>query len=94
MSVTTAKRDAAQLGQQPVAVRGTVDAASIVLNGTLVESFIIEDGSEKLLVQYRQPPPENFGPKDVVVNGRVQRTEDGSIVLLADSIQVGCSSKY
>ena len=94
MSVSDAKRDAAQLEQKEVAVRGMVEAPSIVLNGTIVESFVIEDGSEKLRVEYNRPPPDNFGPKDVVVNGRVQRQADGTVVLLADSIQVGCSSKY
>lgn len=94
MSVTDAKKDAAQLQDRAVAVRGTVDAASIVLNGTLVERFVIGDGVEKLQVEFHQAPPDNFGPKDVVVNGRVLRNDDGTVVLFADSIQVGCSSKY
>lgn len=94
MSVTDAKRDAAALETREIAVRGTVDAASIVANGTLVESFVIVDGSEQLKVEFHKPPPDNFGPKDVVVNGRVQRQPDGAVVLFADSIQVGCSSKY
>jgi cytochrome c-type biogenesis protein CcmE len=94
MSVTDAKRDAALLADKPIAVRGSVQAGSIVLNGTLVDTFVLGDGGEKLLVHYGSVAPENFGPKDIVVNGVVVPQADGTVVLRATSIQVGCSSKY
>ena len=94
LGVSDAKRDAANLEGREIALKGTVVAGSIVLNQSRIESFDVMDSQERLHVLYGLAPPENFGPKDVVVNGFLNRTADGGIVFQAHSIQVGCSSKY
>jgi cytochrome c-type biogenesis protein CcmE len=94
IGVGEAKRQAAQLDDRPLQVRGFIQEGSIVFNGSVVESFVVADDHEALLVLYGQLPPDAFGPKDVVVNGKIRTTDDGSVVLDADSIHVGCSSKY
>lgn len=94
LGVADAKRRAALHESQAVAVRGSVLAESIVVQGSLVESFVIADAEEQLRVVYNQLPPDNFGPKDVVVNGVLGLGDEGEPVLYATSIQVGCSSKY
>lgn len=92
IGVSDAKRDAGLLDGRSVAVRGVVE--NVTTNGTLVASFVLAEGSEKILVSFGMPPPDNFGPaKDVVVYGTLAAHE-GSARLLAASIQVGCSSKY
>lgn len=94
LGVSAAKRDASLLSGRELAVRGVVE--NVTTNGTLVESFVLSEGGEKLLVHYAQPPPDNFGPsKDVVVYGRLESHMGGfGTRLVATSIQVGCSSKY
>jgi cytochrome c-type biogenesis protein CcmE len=94
LGVSEAKRKAADYETGAVAVRGLVLADSILLNGSIVESFVIADSLEQLRVEYNQPPPDNFGPKDVIVYGMLRTTSEGTILLQATSIQVGCSSKY
>lgn len=94
IGVTEAKREAAALGATPVQVRGTVTEASIVMNESRVERFVMADSEEQLRVEYGRTAPDNFGPKEVVVRGHLRVTDDGTVVLMADEIQVGCSSKY
>lgn len=94
IGVSEAKRRAALLEDTPLSVRGIVVEGSIVTNGSVVESFAIEDSEEQLLVLLGQVPPDGFGPKDVVVNGRLRLMDDGLVVLEAESLQVGCASKY
>jgi cytochrome c-type biogenesis protein CcmE len=94
LGVAEAKRKASDYAPTTVAVRGTVVAESIRLNGTSLDSFVIADSLEQLQVRFNQTPPDNFGPKEVVVYGSLKSLADGSIVLDAQSIQVGCSSKY
>ncbi|MBI2077883.1 MAG: cytochrome c maturation protein CcmE [Euryarchaeota archaeon] len=94
LGVAQAKRDAATYGATPVQVRGSVVEASIVANGSLVESFTIADSEEQMRVEYGRNPPDNFGPKEVVVRGHLRIGDDGGVTLMADEIQVGCSSKY
>ncbi|HLE47294.1 MAG TPA: cytochrome c maturation protein CcmE [Candidatus Thermoplasmatota archaeon] len=94
LGVTQAKREAATLGAAPVQVRGTVMEASVLMNESRVESFVIADSDEQMRVEYGRTAPDNFGPKEVVVRGHLRVDADGSVVLMADEIQVGCSSKY
>lgn len=94
LGVAEAKRKASEYAPSTVSVRGTVLAESIQVNGTIVESFVIADSLEQLQVSFNQNPPDNFGPKEVVVYGALRTVDDGSVVLDAQSIQVGCSSKY
>lgn len=94
IGVTEAKRKAGDYSPTQVAVRGTVLAESIQFNASRVESFVIADSLEQLQVSFNQTPPDNFGPKEVVVYGLLRTSEDGTVVLEAQSIQVGCSSKY
>lgn len=94
LGVADAKREALALQGQPVAVRGTVLEGSIVMNGSLVESFVVADSEEQLLVWFGAPPPDSFGPKEVVVYGVLETDVSGVALLRAESIQVGCSSKY
>src|SRR5688500_6145734 len=65
LGVAEAKRKAGELSPTTVAVRGIVLAESIMLNGTVVESFVIADALEELHVEFGQNPPDNFGPKEV-----------------------------
>lgn len=99
MGVAEAKQDHLLLAGRPVSVRGVVE--NVTTNGTMVDTFILSEGGEKLLVKFGQPPPDNFGPaKDVVVYGTlVDDSASGpsggfAAHLEATSIQVGCSSKY
>jgi cytochrome c-type biogenesis protein CcmE len=85
LGVSEAKRKAADY---------ETGAVAVLLNGSIVESFVIADSLEQLRVEYNQPPPDNFGPKDVIVYGMLRTTSEGTILLQATSIQVGCSSKY
>lgn len=94
LGVAEAKRKAGEFSPTTVSVRGTVTPESIVVNGTKLESFVIADSLEQLQVLFNQTPPDNFGPKEVVVYGSLMTSEDGSVFLAAQSIQVGCSSKY
>lgn len=94
LGVAQAKREAAAYGSAPVQVRGSVMEASIVSNGSLVERFVLADSEEQMRVEYGRNPPDNFGPKEVVVRGHLRVEADGAVVLMADEIQVGCSSKY
>jgi cytochrome c-type biogenesis protein CcmE len=94
LGVGDAKREAGTLKGAPVAVRGTVVEDSIVTNGTVVESFMMADDYETLLVIYGQTPPDGFGPKEVIVNGAMRVGDDGTVTLVANSLFVGCSSKY
>lgn len=94
LGVAEAKRGALELQGQPVAVRGTVLEGSIVMNGTFVESFVVADAQEQLLVLFGAPPPDSFGPKEVVVYGVMDADASDAALLRAESIQVGCSSKY
>lgn len=94
LGVAEAKRDAPRLQGQAVAVRGTVVEGSIETNGSVVERFVLADSLEQLLVEFGKTPPDNFGPKEVVVYGVVEHSAEGRIVLHAQSLQVGCSSKY
>lgn len=94
MSVSDAKRDAGALQNRTLGVRGSVMEASIVVAGSIVESFVITDASESLLVLFNRTPPDNFGPKEVMVFGSLRLDPDGPVAFEATSIQVGCSSKY
>jgi cytochrome c-type biogenesis protein CcmE len=94
MGVTEAKRKAGSPDVTSVAVRGLVLAESIQVSGSTVQSFVIADSLEQLLVEFNQTAPDNFGPKEVVVYGSLGTKPDGTVVLTAQSIQVGCSSKY
>ena len=94
LGVSDAKRDAGALLGQPIAVRGFIEEGTIVYNGTMVETFVIADQGERLWVRYGQNPPDAFGAKDVVVYGSLSTLEDGTVVLDADSVFVGCASKY
>ncbi len=84
---------------EPVSVKGTVVAGTVVVEGRLVR-FALADASGDpthadvvLNVTYTGVLPDAFGPKMVVVTGAVNDTPTGP-VLAATDIQVGCSSKY
>lgn len=94
LGVGDAKRQASDLDGRSLQVRGFVEEGSIVYNGTVVESFVLGDEHEKMLVRYGQTPPDAFGPKDVVVEGELTTLDDGTVVLDASAVKVGCSSKY
>lgn len=83
---------------KPISVKGVVQAGSVdTANGlvafTLLDNSRGDPGLENLSVEYAKTLPDNFGPKNVVVSGLLVQRVDGW-VLLADDIQVGCSSKY
>lgn len=94
LGVSDAKRQAEQHLGREVSVRGSVVEGSILQEGSTVLSFVLADGSERLLVRYNQTPPDNFGVKEVVVRGVLAQDAQSAIVLHATAIQVGCSSKY
>lgn len=94
LSVSDAKRQAADLAGTEVSVRGTVVEGSIVQDASVVVSFVVADSFERLRVQFGQTPPDNFGVKEVVVRGSLGQDAQAVVVLEAHSIQVGCSSKY
>ena len=94
IGVSDAKRSADALQGQPLQVRGTIEPGTIAYNGTLVDRFVMVDSEEKLLVIFGQLPPDAFGPKEVVVHGLLGQLEDGTVVLNANAVHVGCASKY
>jgi cytochrome c-type biogenesis protein CcmE len=83
---------------KPMSVKGQVANGSVaIVNGlvtfTLLDNSRGDPGTESIAVEYAKTLPDNFGPKNVVVSGLLVPRRD-SWVLLADDIQVGCSSKY
>jgi cytochrome c-type biogenesis protein CcmE len=94
LTVSDAKFRALEHPDTEATVRGNVVEGSIVESGGRVASFLVEDGQERLLVFYNDTPPDNFGAKQVVVQGTLGLDDAGLPVLRATSIQVGCASKY
>lgn len=93
MGVSDAKWKAHALEGQEVTIRGTIELGSIKESEGRVQEFVVADEFEKLLVRFNQTPPDNFGAKEVMAKGHLV-IEDGVPVLIAESIQVGCASKY
>ena len=62
------------------------------------DTFVLEDGDDKLLVHYPKAMPSNFEVgKDVVAKGQLETSDDysgHSFVLRATSVTIGCASKY
>jgi len=94
LTVTDAKYRAIEHPQTDATVRGNVVEGSIVEVDGRVVSFQVEDGRERLPVTYNATPPDNFGAKQVVVRGTLAVDDHGLPVLQAQTIQVGCASKY
>ncbi len=94
MGVSEAKHKAETLQGDSITVRGTVVAGSIVEDGARVVEFVVGDGTEQLRVLFNRTPPDNFGAKEVVVDGTMDVGADGVPLLRADEIKVGCASKY
>jgi len=96
VSSVTARPDA--FAGKAISVKGVVGAGTVNVTEGLI-SFRLYDNSKgdmgeaSLLVEYAKTLPDNFGPKNVVVSGLLVPRGD-AWVLLADDIQVGCSSKY
>lgn len=94
LTVTDAKHHALDRPGADATVRGNVVEGSIVETDGRVVSFLVEDGQERLLVLYNETPPDNFGAKQVAVKGTLELDAQGLPILHAESIQVGCASKY
>lgn len=97
--VSTIVDDPSAFAANPSSIKGLVVAGTIADEGGLI-TFLLEDqsGNEafngtNMSVRYAGVLPDAFGPKLVVVTGRVIPATDG-FVFDADEIQVGCSSKY
>lgn len=81
----------------------TLSLRAIVVNNTTQSSetsvsFVVQDFATEyehvhLPVVYKGTLPDAFGPKPVVLTGQLIET-NGRWSLLAEDIQVGCSSKY
>jgi cytochrome c-type biogenesis protein CcmE len=73
-----------------IEVRGTVKPGS---HDPVNKTFVLQQDSSELIVNYTGAPPSNFEEgKDVVVKGTLR--SEGTPVLLAKEIVVGCASKY
>jgi cytochrome c-type biogenesis protein CcmE len=94
LGVSEAKQRAATLEGQTVTVRGNVVEGTIEESDGRVLSFVVEDHAERLRVLYGRPPPDNFGAKQVVLTGAFGFDAEGTPIFHAESIQVGCASKY
>jgi len=86
----------------PTSVKGRVVAGTIEHDGGLIRFALADESGDParngttMQVRYAGVLPDAFGPKLVVVTGRVIASEavPGDFVFEADAIQVGCSSKY
>lgn len=94
IGVSDAKRQAQLLDGKPLSVRGVVLEGTIIEDEGRLKEFVLADEFEQLRVYYEGSPPDNFGAKDVVVEGTIQVQDDGVPVLNATQIKVGCASKY
>lgn len=96
--VSQVSSDPSAFAGKAISVKGQVQNGSVEIANGVVAFRLLDNGKGEasepsIAVEYAKTLPDNFGPKNVVVSGFLV-PRGAAWVLLADDIQVGCSSKY